>query len=207
MDSLNYTFQSLNEHLPAHLGSAKGLSPSPAPNLVSALNGFMTERGYADPEAIGSILRASYRKNIAAHVEKLTSDGRSAAYIANRKTLLTKWRTVTGVSRNSIRRYLAAYRDGGCAQLLGRKPMAKMADDPQLKEALFLLLHEPPSLSGVNRATWKLEEVRRVLTGRGFAVDASVIRQVIRAGGFRWKSAKVVLTSHDPEYREKLTQI
>lgn len=115
--------------------------------------------------------------------------------------------TMTSVSRTSIRRYLAAYRDGGCAQLISRKPMAKMADDPKLKEALFSLLHEPPSLSGVNRATWKLEDVRRVLTGRGFTVGASVIRQVIRAGGFRWKSAKVVLTSHDPKYREKLTHI
>lgn len=114
---------------------------------------------------------------------------------------------MAGVSRNSIRRYLAAYQDGGCAQLLSRKPMAKMADDPKLKEALFSLLHEPPSLSGVNRATWKLEDVRRVLIGRGFTVGASVIRQVIRAGGFRWKSAKVVLTSHDPKYREKLTHI
>jgi len=63
---------------------------------------------------------------------------------------------MAGVSRNSIRRYLAAYQDGGCAQLLSRKPMATMADDPKLKEALFSLLHEPPSLSGVNRATWKL---------------------------------------------------
>lgn len=107
--------------------------------------------------------------------------------------------TMTSVSRTSIRRYLAAYRDGGCAQLISRKPMAKMADDPKLKEALFSLLHEPPSLSGVNHATWKLEDVRRVLTGRGFTVGASVIRQVIRAGGFRWKSAKVVLTSHDPK--------
>jgi len=44
---------------------------------------------------------------------------------------------MAGVSRNSIRRYLAAYQDGGCAQLLSRKPMAKMADDPKLKEALF----------------------------------------------------------------------
>ena len=114
---------------------------------------------------------------------------------------------MAGVSRNSIRRYLAAYQDGGYSHFLSRKPMAKMADDPKLKEALFSLLHEPPSLSGVNRPTWKLEDVRRVLIGRGFTVGASLIRQVIRAGGFRWKSAKVVLTSHDPKYREKLTHI
>ena len=113
----------------------------------------------------------------------------------------------TRVSRNSICRYCDNFCLGGCIQLFASEARARKADDTGVKDAIFALLHEPPSLSGIKRTTWKLEDVRRVLATRGFVLGADVIRAVIRAAGFRWKSAKVVLTSHDPDYREKLAHI
>lgn len=115
---------------------------------------------------------------------------------------------MTDVSRNSIRRYRDDFLEGGCSQLLlAYKARARKADDQAVKDAVFTLLHEPPSLSGINRTTWKMADVRAVLATRGFVLGADAIRAVIRAAGFRWKSAKVVLTSHDPEYRKKLAHI
>jgi hypothetical protein len=92
MDSLNFTFSKLKDFASARLKAGSSLSPTSGPNLHSALNGFIVERGYLESEVIGSILRASYRRNLQAHVDTLKSEQRSSAYIANRKSLLGYWR-------------------------------------------------------------------------------------------------------------------
>ncbi len=112
-----------------------------------------------------------------------------------------------GMSRNSIRRSVAAFHEDGIEKLLSRKPRQHLADDEALKNVLFALLHEPPSLSGYNRTTWRMRDLREAMATKGVHVGDSVIRQAIKKAGFRWRSAKVVLTSTDPEYREKLERV
>ncbi len=82
-----------------------------------------------------------------------------------------------------------------------------MANDEDFKRALFSLLHEPPASSGFNRTSWTLGDLRKALTERGSPAGFQVIREAIRKAGFKWRSAKVVLTSSDPEYRQKLDRI
>lgn len=112
-----------------------------------------------------------------------------------------------GMSRTTIRNCSTLFDSGGLDGLLGRKERLRKADDESLKKALFGLLHEPPSLSGFNRTTWKLADLQRTLAARGFPATDSVIPEAIRKAGFRWKSAKVVRTSTDPEYREKVQRV
>lgn len=112
-----------------------------------------------------------------------------------------------GMSRATIRNCSALFATGGLDALLGRKQRLRKADDESLKKALFSLLHEPPSVSGFNRTTWKLADLQQTLAARGFPASDSVIREAIRKAGFRWRSAKVVLTSTDPEYREKVQHV
>lgn len=50
-------------------------------------------------------------------------------------------------------------------------------------------------------------DLRESLAKRGHVVGCDVIRQVMKKAGFKWRSAKVVLTSTDPEYREKLEHV
>ena len=53
-----------------------------------------------------------------------------------------------------------------------------------------------------------MKDLRQVLFEvKGIDASYHVIRKIIRNAGYRWKKAKVVLTSNDPEYREKLTHI
>jgi transposase len=111
------------------------------------------------------------------------------------------------LSRNTVRHYLAEYQVGGTDALLGRKKRPRKADATAFRAALFGLLHEPPSLSGYNRTTWRMDDLRETLGARGFPACDEVIREAMRKEGFRWKSAKVVLTSTDPEYREKLEHV
>lgn len=112
-----------------------------------------------------------------------------------------------GISKNTVSRYLRLFRDSGIEGLFARKVRPRAIDNPALRESIFKLLHEPPSLSGINRSIWRLKDLRQALAHRGVYVGADAIRQVIKSAGYRWRSAKVVLTSTDPEYREKLAHV
>jgi hypothetical protein len=81
------------------------------------------------------------------------------------------------------------------------------ADDERLQEMLFAVLHAPPSTYGINRTTWKMADLRRVLQEKGFKASPQVIRRIIRTAGYTWRKAREVLTSNDPLYREKLEKI
>lgn len=112
-----------------------------------------------------------------------------------------------GISRNTIFFRLNAYIAGGIDGLLGRKSKPRLVDDVAFTKALFTLLHEPPSLSGFNRTSWRLDDLRQALSTQGIKVCKDIISKAIHKAGFRWRSAKVVLTSNDPKYREKLERI
>jgi integrase len=91
MEPLDLTFNQLKALLSTQL---HGTATSSAPNLMSALNAFISERGLPGESLIGSNLRASFRRNVAEHVDALRARGRSSAYIGNRKALLSKWHSL-----------------------------------------------------------------------------------------------------------------
>jgi transposase len=113
-----------------------------------------------------------------------------------------------GIDRKTARAYVKRFSQGGPELLFGRnRKVPRKADNEAFKKALFALLHEPPSLSGFNRTTWRMADLRSTLRKRGHPACASVIREAIKKAGYRWRSAKVVLTSNDPDYREKLERV
>ena len=42
---------------------------------------------------------------------------------------------------------------------------------------------------------------------RGVDLSRETIRAIIKDAGYRWRKAREVLTSNDPEYREKLKRV
>ena len=112
-----------------------------------------------------------------------------------------------GLSRKTVRGYIADFEAAGAAQLRIPIQRKRKSDDERLKSAVFNLLHEPPSLSGYNRTTWRMEDLHKTLKEKGFVAGASVLRTIIKDAGFRWKAARVVLTSNDPDYRDKLLHV
>jgi transposase len=113
------------------------------------------------------------------------------------------------ISRNSVRRYLRLFVDGGVEALFAakRKSGGRLAKNEQVRKHVFSLLHEPPSVSGINRTTWRMADLTRVLRERGTPVCAQVVREITQSVGWRWRKARKVLTSTDPEYREKVQKI
>jgi transposase len=117
-------------------------------------------------------------------------------------------RAFLGISKQTYYKYLRSFENGGQAGLFARQTRAtrKYADEA-VKQAIFGLLHEPPSNYGINRTTWIMPDLTRVLRETGRSACKDVIHKITKAAGYRWRKARKVLTSNDPKYREKVDHI
>jgi len=77
----------------------------------------------------------------------------------------------------------------------------------EYKNALFAILHSPPSDYGINRTSWIMQDLNKIMREQGLPISRENIRKIFRKAGFRFRKAKKVLTSTDPNYREKLKSI
>ena len=76
-----------------------------------------------------------------------------------------------------------------------------------IKKMVFQVMHAPPSDFGFNQTTWKLDELQEGIAKSGIQVGRHSIRRIVKDAGYRWLKAREVLTSNDPEYRQKLSDI
>src|SRR5580704_8760463 len=116
--------------------------------------------------------------------------------------------TALGMSRLTIRRCRHIYESGGVNELFTRKAKPRLKiNDEGLKASIFALLHEPPNNHGINRTTWTMADLRAVLAKQGRPACAGVVRAITKAAGYKWRKARLVLTSNDSRYAEKLAHI
>jgi transposase len=116
--------------------------------------------------------------------------------------------TALGMSRLTIRRCRHIYESGGVNDLFTRKAKPRLKiNDEGFKASIFALLHEPPKIHGINRTTWTMAEIRAVLAKQGRPACAGVVRAITKAAGYKWRKARLVLTSNDSQYAEKLAHI
>ena len=110
--------------------------------------------------------------------------------------------------RNTVRAYIRRFEIGGYTDLFdfSRKKIKKF-EDPNYKNNIFKILHVPPSEYGINRTTWRIEDLYNIMGKEGVPISKPYIRKVIKNAGYRFLKAKKVLTSNDPKYREKLKKI
>ena len=113
-----------------------------------------------------------------------------------------------GVARSTYYRWRERTRLSSSLQEQPSKPKyVKLTDRDCLKEAVFKLLHSPPSDHGFNRTTWKVDELQQAVKKMGLTLGKHAISEIIKKAGYRWLKAKKVLTSRDPDYRAKLDNI
>jgi transposase len=159
-------------------------------------------REIGDSPELGCLLQRLYDG-------RLSDRNRSMVILAKRRGL---GRNVIcaflGICKTTYRRYLQTFKHGGAAALFARQTKStRKFDDETIKKAVFSLLHEPPSNYGINRTSWKMADFCRVLREKGQPACREVIRKITKAAGYRWRKARVVLTSNDPAYSEKLARI
>jgi hypothetical protein len=103
---------------------------------------------------------------------------------------------------------LKHFRKGGTDGLFARKPRSDIkANKDEIKQAVFALLHSPPASHGFNRTTWKIADLQTVLSEDHGPISPQVIHTVIKSAGWKWRHARIVLTSNDPDYRAKVDAI
>ncbi len=108
----------------------------------------------------------------------------------------------------TIRAYITRFETDGVDALFDfRHGEARKSEQSKYREAVFFVLHAPPSSYNINRTTWRMKDIKDIMASRGFQIAESNIRKIIKSAGYRWRKAKTVLTSNDPEYREKLNHI
>jgi transposase/DNA-binding CsgD family transcriptional regulator len=112
------------------------------------------------------------------------------------------------IDKGVIPRYLRAYElEGDESLTANRRSGEKKHEQRCYKDAVFTLLHSPPHDHGVNRTSWRMEDLKRLLREQGILICKETIRKIIKDAGFRFRTAKRVLTSTDPEYRQKLVEV
>ena len=117
------------------------------------------------------------------------------------------------VTERTVWKWLKRFRAEGTAGLTDRScrpnhiPRRFLQPGEELHDAVFALLHTPPADHGFNRTSWKLSDLGQVLRTQGKQATQRNIGAVIKAAGYRWKQARVTLTSTDPKYRETLDRI
>jgi transposase len=112
------------------------------------------------------------------------------------------------VNRYTVRRTRKIFREDGPAGLFAPKRRSnRKVDDTELKSTIFSILHEPPSNHGINRTSWIMADLCGVLAKTGKPACPQVVSAITKAAGYKWRKARVVLTSNDPDYAEKLARI
>jgi len=112
------------------------------------------------------------------------------------------------ISRNTVKRYIHKFNDFGADKLLDTsKTVPKVADAPDIKEAILSTLHSPPKEFNYNRTAWTLKLLKQELENQGYHVGKNNVSLIVRKAGYRFWKAKEVLTSNDPKYKEKIEAI
>ena len=170
--------------------------------LQKDINLDMLRREVGDIPDIETLLQHIY-------AGRLSHRNRSMTILASRRGLSAPLVcSFLGIDKKTHRKYLRTFEDGGCAALFAPQTNStRKFDDETIKQAVFGLLHEPPSNYGINRTTWIMSDLTRVLRETGHPACPEVIRKITKAAGYRWRKARIVLTSSDPNYTEKLDHI
>ena len=140
---------------------------------------------------------------------RLSDRNRALAVLARERGFsISDVRGFLNCAKDSVLKYCRRYHEGGAELLMaGKTSRTTKFDKESNKQAVFSLLHTPPSTYAINRTTWRMADLKEVLRMQGLLLSKNVIRTILKEAGYKWRSARVVLTSRDPEYRGKVEGI
>jgi transposase len=111
----------------------------------------------------------------------------------------------------TLQRWIAVYNEKGLSELkrkIGFTTGRWHAPRTEKKKNLMKLIHESPQAHGFNRTSWTLADLSAAYYNLyGVNVSVTAVALYFKQEGFAFKKAKVVLTSPDPKFREKLDNV
>lgn len=106
-------------------------------------------------------------------------------------------------STNTVQRWQKRWKDKG---LEGLKDKPRSGHPLKISSKQIMeLLHHSPRIFSVNRSSWSCDSLAEVYKKKyGESVSKSTISRHVNLKGYKFSKAKQVLTSPDPNYREKV---
>lgn len=112
------------------------------------------------------------------------------------------------ISPSTIEHSFKLYKSGGVQAVISdHQNITPKHKQQEYIDKLFSILHSPPSSYGFNRITWRLKDLKTTMDESGMGINKYGIERIIKDAGYSYKKARTVLTSNDPDYKEKLTEI
>lgn len=85
------------------------------------------------------------------------------------------------VQRSRIRNYISLFEKGGIDTLFNfQRKALKKYDQKDYQDAVFRILHTPPSTYNINRTTWRMEDLCKTLKNEGFPICAHYMRHITK---------------------------
>jgi hypothetical protein len=111
-------------------------------------------------------------------------------------------------SVRTLSKNIEVYRDKGVSPVISdKRKRSRRHEDSRYIEKVFAIIHSPPTAYGFNRTTWKQKDIIQVMSDCGMPICLNVLKRIIDASGYKYRKARTVLTSNDPQYKEKLERI
>jgi transposase len=111
-------------------------------------------------------------------------------------------------SRSTTRRYYRMYLEAGPENLFAWNTTRDTGAEHQFPERtkrILETLHHKPTAFGINRTTWTQPTLLKAYEqSYGEIISRSTLARILRCAGYRWRKARRVLTSPDPNYHEKV---
>ncbi len=112
------------------------------------------------------------------------------------------------IPKSSLVGHFELYINKGVSHIISDKGKRQLKHENQLYvDKVFSILHSPPSSFGFNRTSWRQRDIQKVMSDNSMPVSRHVIKRIIVNAGYRYRKARTVLTSTDPDYMEKVQKI
>jgi transposase len=116
----------------------------------------------------------------------------------------------TGASYQSVYRWIGKFEKEGVDFIAGKRHKTPEREKffSDRKTRVIEILHSSPQLYGINRATWSYESIADAYNQTyEDRISPHMVGRVIHTTGYTWRHARTVLTSPDPQYKEKTTKV
>jgi transposase len=109
-------------------------------------------------------------------------------------------------ARGTVYRWLRLFDEQGLGFIETTLTGGKQAEIRESRKVKVLeLLHAPPSTYGINRTSWTYDGIIQAYENvHGEHLPKGALVSILRNEGYTWRHARKVLTSSDPNYRNKV---
>ncbi|MEN6439988.1 MAG: IS630 family transposase [Syntrophobacter sp.] len=129
--------------------------------------------------------------------------------MANKNRTMLEIMAETDRPLSTIYRWLQKFKDERTEFIVQKRhsPAQKLLKQDR-KTRIVDILHASPSLYGINRTSWSYPTLTQAYNQLyNDKVSESIVGRALKTIGYSWRRARKVLTSKDPQYREKVDRV